>query len=73
MVKINIHVKPGKKQNKLEIIEGVYFVELKERAEKGKANLALIKFLAKHFNIPTSDITIVSGFASRKKIVEVRK
>mgnify|MGYP000038166434 CR=1 FL=1 len=46
-------------------------VGLTSKPEKGKANLELIKKLAKHFKVPSSHVRIVSGLKSRRKIVEV--
>ncbi|MGQ9679512.1 MAG: DUF167 domain-containing protein [Candidatus Bathyarchaeia archaeon] len=46
-------------------------VGVKSKPEKGKANLELIKKLAKHFNVDTSRVKIVSGLTSRTKIIEV--
>jgi len=46
-------------------------VGLTSKPEKGKANLELIKKLAKHFKVPSSHIRIVSGLKSKRKIVEV--
>ena len=37
----------------------------------GKANEALIEFLAGHYNVPRRNIRIVSGETSRRKIVEI--
>jgi len=37
-----------------------------------KANLELIKKLAKHFKVSSSQIRIVSGLKSKRKIVEKR-
>ena len=39
---------------------------------EGKANQALIEFLAKVFEIPRSSITIASGETSRLKMVNIR-
>lgn len=47
------------------------FVGVTSKPEKGKANLELIKKLATHFKISSSQIKIVSGLKSRKKIVEI--
>ena len=47
-------------------------VGLTSKPEKGKANLELIKKLAKHFKVPSSHIRIVSGLKSKRKIIEVR-
>ena len=39
--------------------------------EKGKANMELIRTLAKHFNVPQASVCIVAGTTSRRKIVEI--
>ena len=46
-------------------------VGLTSKPEKGKANLELIKKLAKHFKVSPSQIRIVVGLKSRRKIVEI--
>ena len=46
-------------------------VGLTSKPEKGKANTELVKKLAKHFNVPSSHVSIVSGFKSRNKVVEI--
>jgi hypothetical protein len=46
-------------------------IGIKARPERGKANRELVSKLAKHFNVPVSNVRIVAGLASRKKIVEV--
>ncbi len=38
---------------------------------EGKANEALVKFLAKEFKIPPSSIEILKGHHGRKKIIRV--
>lgn len=38
---------------------------------KGAANRELIRKLAKHFKVSTSNIQIVAGFKSKKKVVEI--
>ncbi|MCS7385017.1 MAG: DUF167 domain-containing protein, partial [archaeon GB-1867-097] len=44
---------------------------LTSKPEKGKANLELVKKLAKHFKVSPSQIRIVVGLKSRRKIVEI--
>lgn len=69
-MKLEIKVHPGAKKEKL--IEGERFeVWLREKPEGGKANLALVRILAKHFSIPKSSVAIVRGRASRKKFVKI--
>ena len=46
-------------------------VGLTSKPEKGKANLELIKKLAKYFKVPSSHIRIVSGLKSKRKIIEI--
>ncbi len=48
-------------------------VGLTSRPEMGRANLELIKKLAKHFDVSSSQVRIVSGLKSRNKIVEIDK
>ena len=40
--------------------------------EKGKANAALIKLLAKHLQVAKSRIELVSGETDRNKVLQVR-
>ena len=47
---IKVKTRPGSKDNKLEIKDGIYHVSVKKQAIDGKANEALIKLLAKYFN-----------------------
>ena len=62
---IEVTVKANAKKNELtEVSEGKYKVSLKAKADQGKANLELIKFLNQEFG---KDILIVSGFTSKKK------
>jgi len=46
-------------------------VGLTSKPERGKANLELIKKIAKHFKVSSSQIRILSGLKSRKKIIEI--
>lgn len=46
-------------------------ISLKSKPELGKANRELIKSLSEHFKISTNKIKILSGFSSRKKVVEI--
>lgn len=48
-------------------------VGLTSKPEKGKANLELIKKLAKHFNVPSTRVKIIAGLKSKRKIVEVKQ
>lgn len=38
---------------------------------KGKANLEIVKKIAKHFGVSKSDVRIVTGTKSQDKIIEI--
>ena len=48
-----------------------FVVAVKERPTDGKANRAIEKAIAGYFKVPLSRARIVSGHASREKIVEI--
>ena len=48
-------------------------VRVKEKAEEGRANRAVIKVLANYFKIDESKIRLVKGFKGRKKIFEIKE
>ena len=48
-------------------------IGIKARPEKGEANKEIIKKLAKYFDVAKSNVKIISGQKSRKKLVEVIK
>ena len=69
---INIKVIPRSKSNSIEKDgDGNYKVKLNAPPVEGKANAALIKFLAEYFKIKKSQIKIIGGEKSRNKIVEI--
>ena len=39
--------------------------------QKGKANIELVKFLAKGAGVPAKNVSIISGTTSRLKIIEI--
>lgn len=40
--------------------------------EAGKANAAVIKFLARRWRIPRGDLEVVSGATARRKVLRIR-
>ena len=71
-MKIFVHVKPGaREESVLKVDENHFTVKVKERPEKGRANEAVIKVIAGHFDVPSGRVKIVSGFHSRRKIISV--
>lgn len=46
-------------------------ISIKSQPERGKANRELVKRLSEYFGVSEASVRIVSGLASRKKIVEI--
>jgi uncharacterized protein len=71
-MKFTVRVKAGAKQEKVEKVgEWELVVSVREVAEKGKANAAVVEAIAEYFGVAKSRVWIVAGHASRSKIVEV--
>lgn len=69
---LHINVHPGAREEHIEkLTENTYRIAIKARAEKGKANAAIIRLLAREFNVPQKSIHIKNP-TSRKKIVEIK-
>lgn len=67
-----IKVQPGARRNAiLGTISGALKLALTAPPVEGKANQAVINFLAEFFDIPRSSITITSGAISRLKTVRI--
>ena len=67
-----LHIQPGAKRTE---IAGPHGDALKVRLQAppvdGKANAALLDFLAKRIGLARSSVTLISGQASRRKVVEI--
>ena len=71
MNKYTITVKPGSSQEKIvETAPGELTVYLRAKPHDGEANPALVKLLAKHFDVPKTSIAITRGAKSRTKTIE---
>ena len=73
MAKFNIKVIPNAKRNRLVEEPGRLKVYLTARAVEGRANAALIDFLAEYFGVKKSSVCIIRGEKSREKIIEIRE
>lgn len=72
---MELRVKVVPKSSRNEIVgpmaDGTLKVKIAAAPEKGKANAELCAFLAKHFGVPKSAVTIVTGETSTLKRVRV--
>lgn len=66
----------AKTKAKIESVEKIneltYRVSVKEIPAEGKANQAIIKALAKYFDIARSSITLISGQTSKQKVFMIK-
>ncbi len=71
-MKIFVNTKPNARQNGVVKVDDTHFeVSVKEPPTNGRANVAVIKVVAEYFDVAPSLINIVSGRASRNKVLEV--
>ena len=72
-VRIAVQITPNAK--KTEVVgetEGLLRIKLHAPPVDGKANEALIRYIADAINIPQSCVRITHGFTGRKKLLEIR-
>jgi uncharacterized protein (TIGR00251 family) len=68
-----VKVVPGASRTTIVGSEGEWLkIRIAAPPVDGKANLALVEFLAQLLSVPKSSIEIKSGFASRRKVVQIK-
>ena len=71
-IRLTLHLQPGARKSEL---AGVYGDALKIRLAAppvdGKANAALLRWLADFFGVPRSAVALLSGERNRHKIVAI--
>lgn len=76
-LKVAVRLTPRAGRNRVEGLandaagQAVLRVAVTEAPEKGRANAALLKLLAKEWRLPKSALSIASGAAARRKTVFV--
>ncbi len=71
IVRIKVRVIPGAKKTEISgWMEGeILKIHIAEKPEAGKANAALVRLLAKTFEIRKEDVLIKSGLSGRNKTI----
>ena len=73
MAKLRVRVQPGARRNEVVSYQaGVLKVKLTAPPIEGRANAALVEFLATEFGVRKSEVDVLLGQTSRDKVVEVR-
>lgn len=71
-VSLTLHIQPGAKKTEVAGLHGdALKIRLAAPPVDGKANSALIAFVAERLGVPKSAVRLVSGDTSRHKILEV--
>lgn len=71
-ITLTLHIQPGASRTEYAGLHGdAHKIRLAAPPVDGKANDALIAFLADAFGVRQRDVTIASGASSRRKIVRI--
>lgn len=67
---LTVHVHPRARRRRVEKVgSGEYKIHVLAPPFKGEANKEVIETLATHFDLSPSQVKIVKGFKSRRKII----
>ncbi len=71
-VTLTLHIQPGAKKTEFAGLHGdALKIRLAAPPVDGKANEALLRFIADELDLPKSAVTLKSGQTSRRKVLEV--
>lgn len=70
-MRIEIKVIPGARKDAWKEENGLVKVHLRAPAVDGKANAALVQFLAGYFKVKTSQVEVIKGLKSRHKVINI--
>jgi uncharacterized protein (TIGR00251 family) len=71
-ITLTLHIQPGAKKTEFAGLHGdALKIRLAAPPVDGKANDALLKFLAETLRLPKSAVSLKSGQTSRRKVVEI--
>ena len=72
MARLKLHVTPGAREERILGWRGdVLRLKVRAVAEKGRANEAAIRLLARRLSLPPSSVAVIRGHTSRDKMAEV--
>lgn len=73
IILLTLYVQPGAKHNEIVGMHGnALKIKLATPPIEGRANKALLRFIATLFEVPLSHITLKRGTKSRQKTIEIR-
>lgn len=71
---LTLHIQPGAKNTTAAGLHGEALkIKLAAPPVEGKANVALLKFLAERFDVPLSRVILKQGDKSRHKVIMIQE
>ncbi|HZW13518.1 MAG TPA: DUF167 domain-containing protein [Noviherbaspirillum sp.] len=71
-IRITTHIAPNAKKSEVTgVLDDALKIRLQAQPIEGKANEALIRYLADMLDVPKSAVTITHGHTNKRKIIEV--
>lgn len=71
-IRLAVQITPNaKKSETLGVLDGLLKIRLHAQPIEGKANEALVRYLADTLGVPKSAVTITHGHTSKRKIIEI--
>lgn len=72
-ITLTLHIQPGARHSEVAGLHGEALkIRLAAPPIEGRANEALLRFIAERFNVPLRNVELKQGVQSRHKRVEVR-
>jgi len=72
VVSLTVHAQPGAKRTAIGGLHGgALKIRIAAPAADGKANTALLEFVAQLFAVPTRNVALKQGTGARRKLVEI--
>jgi uncharacterized protein (TIGR00251 family) len=71
-VRLAVQISPNAKRSEvIGILEDVLKIRLQAQPIEGKANEALVRFIAQSLSVPKSAVVITHGLSNKRKLLEV--
>lgn len=72
LLSLTLHIQPGAKKTEIAGLHGdALKIRLAAPPVDGKANSALLAFIAGQLDLPRARVSLKSGLTSRRKVVEI--
>jgi len=66
-------VRPGASSDTIVVSGRTLRIQVKEQPERGAANRAVLRLVAKEFGVNRAQVRIVRGLKSKRKLIRIRK